>query len=69
MAGVTARCQSLRHTFASTLLEHGAKMVTMKEFLGHASMTSSERYARVANRQVQQEYLRSMRKVLQQSKG
>jgi site-specific recombinase XerD len=42
-AGVTASCHSLRHTFASNLLEHGAEIVTMKEFLGHASMTSSER--------------------------
>ena len=67
-AGVTASCHSLRHTFASNLLEHGAEIVTMKEFLGHASMTSSERYTRVSNRKVKQEYLRTMRKVLKQSK-
>ena len=67
-AGVTASCHSLRHTFASNLLEHGAEIVTIKEFLGHASITSSERYARVSNRKVKQEYLRTMRKVLKQSK-
>ena len=65
---MTASCQSLRHPFASNLLEQGAEIVTMKEFLGHASMTSSERYARVSNRKVKQEYLRTMRKVLKQSK-
>lgn len=27
-AGVTASCQSLRHTFASNLLEHGAEIAT-----------------------------------------
>ena len=67
-AGMTGSCHSLRHTFASNLLEHGAEIGTIKEFLGHASITSSERYARVSNRKVTQEYLRTMRKVLKQSK-
>ena len=67
-AGVTARCQSLRHTVASTLLEQGAELVTRQECLGPASMTSSAREARVAHRHVKQAYLRTMRNVLKQSK-
>jgi site-specific recombinase XerD len=67
-AGLTASCHSLRHTFASNLLEQGTEIVTIKEFLGHASIASSERYARVSNQKVKQEYLRSMRKILHQSK-
>src|SRR6266567_2247227 len=47
-AGIIASCHSLRHTFASNLLEHGTEIVTIKEFLGHASIASSERYARVS---------------------
>ncbi len=63
-AGVEATCQQLRHTFASNLLEHGAELVSVKELLGHASMGTSERYARVSNHRVKQEYQRTMRKVL-----
>jgi site-specific recombinase XerD len=67
-AGLTVSCHGLRHTFASNLLEHGTEIVTIKEFLGHASIASSERYARVSNQKVKQEYLRSMTKILHQSK-
>ena len=31
-AGITASCQSLRHTFASHLLEHGAEVVAIRAF-------------------------------------
>jgi site-specific recombinase XerD len=67
-AGLKVSCHWLRHTFASNLLEHGTEIVTIKEFLGHASIASSERYARVSNQKVKQEYLRSMQKILHQSK-
>jgi site-specific recombinase XerD len=42
-AGITASCQSLRPTFASNLLEHGAEVVAMRDFLGHSQIASSER--------------------------
>ena len=66
-AGIKASCHSLRHTFASNLLEHGAEIVSIKDLLGHATAASSERYARATNRKVKQEYLRSMKKVMKQS--
>jgi integrase len=34
-AGIKASCHSLRHTFASNLLEAGAEVIYIKEFLGH----------------------------------
>ena len=34
-AGIKVSCHSLRHTFASNLLEEGAEVVYIKEFLGH----------------------------------
>src|SRR5215470_12942267 len=46
-AGITASCQSLRHTFASNLLEHGAEVVVIRDFLGHSQIASSERYAKI----------------------
>ncbi len=67
-AGVEATCHRLRHTFASNLLEHGAELVTVKDLLGHASMGTSERYARLSNQRVKQEYQRTMCKVLQHNK-
>jgi site-specific recombinase XerD len=67
-AGVVASCHSLRHTFASNLLEQGAEIVSIRELLGHASISSSERYAKASNQKVKQEYLRTMKKVLQRSK-
>ena len=37
-AGLTASCHSLRHTFASNLLEHGAEVVAIRDFLGHSQI-------------------------------
>jgi site-specific recombinase XerD len=67
-AGIAASCHRLRHTFASELLEQGAAIVSLRELLGHASRTSSERYAKLSNQHVKQEYLRTMRKILRRSK-
>jgi site-specific recombinase XerD len=67
-AGVKASCHRLRHTFASDLLEQGAELVSIRELLGHASITSSERYAKVSNQKVKQVYLKAMRRVMQQNR-
>jgi site-specific recombinase XerD len=67
-AGISASCHSLRHTFASNLLEHGAEVVTIRDFLGHSQLASSERYAKVSSQKVKQEYLRTMQKILKQGK-
>ena len=65
-AGLTASCHSLRHTFASNLLEHGAEVVTIRDFLGHSQIASSERYAQVSSQKIKQEYMRTMQKILKQ---
>ena len=65
-AGIAVSCHSLRHTFASNLLEHGAEVVTIRDFLGHSQIASSERYAKVSSQKVKQEYLRTMQKILTQ---
>jgi len=67
-AGIKASCHSLRHTFASNLLEEGAEVVSIKELLGHSSVASSERYARLSNRRVKQEYLQTIRKVINKTR-
>ena len=63
-AGITASCHSLRHTFASNLLEAGAEVISIKELMGHASIKSSERYAKLSNQRVKQVYQQTMRKVI-----
>jgi site-specific recombinase XerD len=63
-AGIKASCHSLRHTFASNLLEEGAEVISIKELLGHASMESSERYATLSNQRVKQIYQQTIRKVI-----
>jgi site-specific recombinase XerD len=65
-AGITASCHSLRHTFASNLLEHGAEVVAIRDFLGHSQIASSERYAQLSSQKIKQEYMRTMQKILKQ---
>jgi site-specific recombinase XerD len=67
-AGITASCHRLRHTFASNLLVQGAEIVSIRELLGHASISSRERYAKVSNQKVKQEYVRTMKRILQRIK-
>ena len=63
-AGITASCHSLWHTFASYLLEHGAEVVAIRDFLGHSQIASSERYAKISSQKIKQEYMRTMQKIL-----
>jgi integrase/recombinase XerD len=63
-AGIKASCHSLRHTCASNLLEEGAEVISIKELLGHASMESSARYAKLSNQRVKQIYQQTIRKVI-----
>jgi site-specific recombinase XerD len=63
-ADIKASCHSLRHTFASNLLEAGAEVIAIKDLLGHASIQSSERYAKLSNQRVKQVYQQAMRKVM-----
>ena len=65
-AGIIASCHSLRHTFASNLLEHGAEVVAIRDFLGHSQIASSERYAKISSQKIKQEYMRTMQKILKQ---
>jgi site-specific recombinase XerD len=67
-AGIKASCHSLRHTFASNLLEEGAEVISIKELMGHSSIESSERYAKLSNQRVKQVYLHTIKKVIDKTR-
>jgi len=45
----------LRHTFACSYLERGGSLAALQQILGHASVTTTERYARLLHSHVMQD--------------
>ena len=67
-AQVQASCHSLRHTFATQLLEHGAEITTVQALLGHSQVVTTQRYTQVSNPKVRDDYFRGMAKVLEKQR-
>lgn len=67
ISGIKVSCHSLRHTFATQLLNADTDLVTIQDILGHSRIKTTERYCQVSNLKVQRDYYRAMEVVMQRA--
>ncbi len=60
LAGRRYTLHSLRHTFATDLLNAGMRIECLQQLLGHSSLQMTLRYARLSDQTREQEYFKAM---------
>jgi len=68
-SGIPVSCHHLRHTMATQLLNADADLVTIQDLLGHAKITTTQRYCKVSNLKVQRDYYKAIEVVLQRTQS
>jgi len=66
-AGLKISCHHLRHTMATQMLNAGAGLTTIQDLLGHTTVTTTQRYCKISNIRVQNDYYLAMEKVIQRT--
>ena len=64
---VKTSCHELRHTMATQLLNADMDLTVIQDLLGHSRIATTERYCRVSNLKVQNEYYKAMEVVVQRT--
>jgi site-specific recombinase XerD len=59
-SGLRVCCHELRHTMATQLLNAGADLAVIQDLLGHSRVATTQRYCRVSNLKVQNDYYKAM---------
>jgi site-specific recombinase XerD len=66
---VAVSCHQLRHTMATQLLNADAGLATIQDLLGHAQITTTQRYCRVSNLKVQRDYYQAIQVVMERNQA
>jgi site-specific recombinase XerD len=65
--GITVSCHHLRHTMATQMLNADADLATIQDLLGHSKITTTQRYCKVANINVERDYNKAMELVMRKN--
>ncbi|MGO9017250.1 MAG: tyrosine-type recombinase/integrase [Syntrophobacteraceae bacterium] len=66
-SGLRVSCHELRHTMATQLLNAGADLTVIQDLLGHSRVATTQRYCRVSNLKVQNDYYKAMDMVVKRT--